>query len=91
MAKALDAEILEQRKAAGLIDYRDDILDILIDVAPFADGITIDGKTYQQFKKETHADPRRKELYRWCHVNGDPYYNPYARTEANLLGERKSE
>ncbi len=47
MAKALDAEILEQRKAAGLINYLDDELDILIDVAPFANNITIDGTVYQ--------------------------------------------
>ncbi len=47
IAKALDAEILQQRKDAGLVDYRDDILDILIDVAPFAVDITIDGKVYQ--------------------------------------------
>ena len=47
MAKALDAEIQEQRKAAGLINYLDDKLDILIDVAPFADNITVDGTVYQ--------------------------------------------
>jgi hypothetical protein len=47
MAKALDAEILAQRRAAGLIDYRDDKLNILIDVAPFASDITIDATVYQ--------------------------------------------
>ena len=47
MGKALDAEILEQRRAAGLTNYLDDELDILIDVAPFADNITVDGTVYQ--------------------------------------------
>ncbi len=47
MGKALDAEIQEQRKAAGLTNDLDDMIDILIDVAPFADNITIDGKVFQ--------------------------------------------
>ena len=46
MAKMLDQEIQHQRREAGLTDYRDDMLDILIDVAPFTDRITIDGTVY---------------------------------------------
>lgn len=46
MRKALDDEILEQRRLAGLTDYRDDIIDFLVDVAPFTDRIVIDGTTY---------------------------------------------
>lgn len=47
MAKTLDDEILRQRTEAGLTDYRDDMLQILIDVAPFANDIRIDRDIYQ--------------------------------------------
>jgi hypothetical protein len=46
MAKTLDDEILRQRREAGLTDYRDDLVDVLIDVAPYTDRITIDDKMY---------------------------------------------
>jgi hypothetical protein len=47
MAQTLDAETLRLRREAGLTDCRDDILEILIDVAPFAEDLKIDGVTYQ--------------------------------------------
>lgn len=46
MADALAAERQRLRRDAGLTDYRDDLLDILIDVAPFAGDIKIDGTIY---------------------------------------------
>ena len=47
MAAELDKETLRLRKEAGLADWRDELVDILIDVAPFDDKITIDGKVFQ--------------------------------------------
>lgn len=47
IAKTLDAETQRQRREAGLTDYRDDLEDILIDVAPFAADIRIDDTIYQ--------------------------------------------
>lgn len=47
IAETLAEETLRQRRAAGLTDYRDDMLDILIDVAPFTAEIRIDGTVYQ--------------------------------------------
>lgn len=63
VAKELDAEILRQRKDAGLIDYRDDLLEILIDVAPFSDNIAIDGVIYQHGTWYT-VDRRRYDSLR---------------------------
>lgn len=45
--KSLADEILTQRRAAGLTDHYDDILDIFINVAPFTNQIVIDGTVYQ--------------------------------------------
>lgn len=45
----------------------------------------IDGKSYRDFKNEIHADPRRKALFNKCNQLGSPYYNPYSRTEPDLL------
>jgi hypothetical protein len=58
IAKALDAEILEQRRAAGLTDHRDDLVQILIDIAPFDDKIVIDGTMY--FHGSWYTVDRRK-------------------------------
>lgn len=45
--KELDAEVLRQRREAGLTDHRDDIIEFLVNVGPFADRIVIDGTVYQ--------------------------------------------
>jgi hypothetical protein len=42
----LDKEVLRQRRLAGLINHQDDVVEFLINVAPFSPGITIDGKHY---------------------------------------------
>lgn len=42
----LDKEILRQRREAGLTDHRDDMVEFMINVAPFSPGVIIDGKTY---------------------------------------------
>jgi monoamine oxidase len=47
MKKTLDEEILAQRRAAGLTNHHDDIIEVLIDVAPFDNQIVIDGTVYQ--------------------------------------------
>ena len=63
MAKTLDEEMLRQRTEAGLIDYRDDMLEILIDVAPFADHLAIDGVVYQHARWYT-VDRRKYDVLR---------------------------
>lgn len=47
--------------------------------------LLVDGKPYWEFKRDIHADPRRKDLWQWCRQNGSPHYNPYARVELNYL------
>jgi hypothetical protein len=47
MAAALDAEIQRQRREAGLTDYRDDLIEFMVNVAPFSPGITIDGEHFE--------------------------------------------
>lgn len=45
------------------------------------------GKKYHEYKHDIHVDPRRAKLFQWCHRNGSPYYNPYARIEEDKLKE----
>lgn len=59
----LDAEILRQRREAGLTDHRDDMLEILIDVGPFTDRIVIDGTIYQHGSWYT-VDRRKYDVMR---------------------------
>jgi len=42
----LDKEILRQRREAGLTDHRDDMVEFMINVAPFSPGITINGRHF---------------------------------------------
>jgi hypothetical protein len=58
LARTLEEEIEAQRREAGLTDYRDDMIDILIDVAPFTDRIVIDGTQYMH--EHWYTVPRRK-------------------------------
>lgn len=58
IAKALDDEIMRQRNAAGLVDYRDDMVRFMINVAPFSPGIDIDGRRYAH--GEWVTTPRRE-------------------------------
>lgn len=97
MAKALDNEILRQRREAGLTDYRDDMITFLIDVAPFANDIRIDGKVY------THGQwvtlPRRqydaiREIMARSWDSEDRAGNPnrkHARTVAGSMNPLQNE
>ena len=42
----LDKEVLRQRRLAGLVNHQDDIVEFLINVAPFSPGATVDGRHY---------------------------------------------
>lgn len=63
IAKELDRELLRQRREAGLTDHRDDLLEICIDVAPFANDIRIDDRIYQHGHWYT-VDRRRYDALR---------------------------
>lgn len=45
--ETLNAEILQQRRAAGLTDAGDDVIEFMVNVPPFANDVRIDGKVYQ--------------------------------------------
>lgn len=63
MKKALDEEIRRQRQEAGLSNHMDDLLQILIDVAPFSGNVTIDGTVYEHGRWYT-VDRRKYETIR---------------------------
>jgi hypothetical protein len=70
----------EARRQAGLTDYRDDLVSVTIDVAPYADKITVDGKmffqghTYQVVRRQ--ADSLREMMARsWDHEDNTGYPN----------------
>jgi hypothetical protein len=98
--KALDRELLRQRKAAGLTDHGDDIIDYRIDCPPFTDRMVIDGVTY--YHGEVYTLSRRKvdsmrETLAWGWDGeeraGNPnrkYYRQVAETMNPLLNQRKT-
>ncbi len=89
MARVFDDEILEQRKAAGLIDYRDDMLDILIDVAPFAADISIDGTVYQHghwYKVDRRKYDSLREIMARSWDSEDRAGNPNRRFRREVAG-----
>ncbi len=89
MAKALDAEIVEQRKAAGLTNHLDDMIDILIDVAPFAVDITIDGTVYQHghwAKVERRKADTLREIMARSWDSEDRAGNPNRRFHREVAG-----
>lgn len=100
MAEALDAEVLQMRRDAGLTDYRDDVVEIFIDVAPFSDNLTIDGTVYQhgQWYKVSRrkADSMREAMARsWDSEDRAGNPNRKFRREAgapmnSMLLERKT-
>lgn len=63
IAAALDAETRRQRREAGLTNHLDDLVEIMIDVAPFTDNITIDGTVYQHGMWYT-VDRRKADVMR---------------------------
>lgn len=42
---------------------------------------------YKAMKKKQNDDPRKAQLVKWCHTNENPYYNPFAKIEEDLLGK----
>ncbi len=82
MATALDAEVLAQRRALGLADHRDDIVEVLIDVAPFAKDITVDGTVYlhgQWYKMDRRKADSVREIMARSWDSEDRAGNPNRR------------
>ena len=80
---------LAQRRDAGLVDYRDDILDILIDVAPFAVDITIDGTVYQHghwYKVDRRRHDSLREIMARSWDSEDRAGNPNRRFHREVAG-----
>lgn len=61
--KAIEDETAKLRKEAGLANHMDDLLQILIDVAPFSGDIKIDGTIYEHGRWYT-VDRRKYETIR---------------------------
>lgn len=61
--KAIEEETLKLRKEAGLSNHMDDLLQILVDVAPFSGDIKIDGTIYEHGRWYT-VDRRKYETIR---------------------------
>lgn len=47
----------------------------------------VNGLPYFKYKNSIHKNPKLAKLFSWCHRNGSPHYNPYARIEPDKLLE----
>jgi len=87
---AFAAEELQRlRREAGLTDHLDDLIEHTINVAPFADGITIDGVKYHQgytytFTRRQYQDIAETEARGWDSEDraGNPNKKQYRRDYA---------
>ncbi len=68
------------------------LLNYIVPGMPFAEHLSendftelVDGMTYREFKNKHHGDPKTKARWQECHRRGSPYYNPYLRTEPEIL------
>lgn len=78
--EAADRELQEMRREAGLTDYRDDLLSITIDVAPYSDGLVIDNRKYQQgytyqVTRRQYESMREQMARSWDHEDQTGYPN----------------
>jgi GT2 family glycosyltransferase len=78
-------EDCEWRDRASRHAQRNGLINYILPWLGYAEHID-DGKDdYEHMKQTETSDPRKPELVRWCHNNGNPHYNPYARCEVDML------
>jgi|SRR5215469_2501502 len=86
-ARFAEQELERQRRSAGLTDHLDDLIMHTINVAPFSDGITIDGVKYHQgytytFTRRVYNDVCKIETDGWLSEDraGNPNKRFYRRS-----------